>query len=85
VSQGGRVGGHLAREGSPPVSVKQSESRGKGESFGERVQRHRSLKNVQHRCLRARRLLFLLGLSMFRGRRNVRDVCGIFFVLLCIL
>jgi hypothetical protein len=46
VSQVGRVGGHLAREGSPPVSVKQSESRGKGESFGERVQRHRSLKVI---------------------------------------
>lgn len=37
VSQGGRLGGHFAREGSPPARVKQSESRGKGKPFGERV------------------------------------------------
>jgi len=74
--QVGRVGGHLAREGSPPVSVKQSESRGKGESFGERVQRHRSLKNghrhfVWVRSLRPGGLLSLLGLWMF-GCRGLR-------------
>jgi hypothetical protein len=78
VSQVGRVGGHLAREGSPPVSVKQSESRGKGESFGERVQRHRSLKNghrhfVWVRSLRAGALLSLLGLWMF-GCRGLRSL-----------
>jgi hypothetical protein len=64
VSEWGRLGGHLAREGSPPVSVKQSEGRGKRKSFGECVQRHGSLKNMRH-FVRVGRALRASGMNVW--------------------
>jgi hypothetical protein len=63
----------LAREGSPPVSVKQSEGRGKGKSFGECVQRHGSLKNMRHfvRVGRARPILLVQREMLYKILRPI--------------